>query len=319
MPRSLTEASLPQSQSQASVPKLEEQLRHIMIISNNMELAESLQLEMMQVGYQVSVIHDGLRGLMAAQRVEPDLVIVSWSPPRLSGLEICDRLLARGQQRAVILITESNSPDERIEGLRRGASDCISMPCNMEEFMARVRCKLPQQTAEYTEEKCILRCADLTLNRSTREVFRGENFIRLTAKEFDLLNYLMSNYFKVVTRAQVLENVWGYDYCGSSNIVEVYIRYLRKKLTLSSDHKLIHTVRGIGYILREPHSKASSSQEASPQEAAPQPRKILAHKSVMSASKPSAPKPSASKYSASKPSASKSSAPRPREANRRTA
>lgn len=277
MTRSLTQSMTTQSHDHMSIKKLGEQLQHIMIISNDMELVESLQLEMTQAGYQVSVIHDGLRGLLAAQRVEPDLIIASWAPPRLSGLDICDRLLARGNQRSIILITENNSTDERIAGFRKGASDCISMPCNMDEFMARVRCKLPQPTAEETEEECILRCADLTLNRRTREAFRGEEFIRLTAKEFDLLNYLMSNYFRVVSRAQVLENVWGYDYCGSSNIVEVYIRYLRKKLALSSDHKLIHTVRGIGYILREPHT-----QEVPSHPSAVQPNKTIALKSMSS-------------------------------------
>lgn len=253
-----------------------DQLQHIMIISEDMELVERFQLEITQSGYQVSVLHDGLRGLLAAQRMEPDLIIASWSPPRLSGLEICDRLLARGNQRSIILITENDSADERIAGLRQGASDCISMPCKMEEFMARVRCNLPRRTTQANTQETLLRCADLTLNRQTREVFRGESFIRLTAKEFDLLDYLMTNYFRVVTRTQVLENVWGYDYCGSSNIIEVYIRYLRKKLSRNSDQRLIHTVRSVGYILRKPNAKAATASIATSQQPSSQPQKTLA-------------------------------------------
>ena len=150
-------------------------------------------------------------------------------------------------------MTENDSADDRIAGLYRGTADCISMPCDLTEFTARVRANLPGRTLS-SAASGVLQCADVMLNRNTREVFKGDRFVQLTAKEFDLLEYLMENYFQVVTRSQILENVWGYDYAGSSNIVEVYVRYLRKKLNVDGNCKLIHTVRSVGYILREPHA-----------------------------------------------------------------
>lgn len=227
-----------------------DKVRHIMIISGELELAELLQLELQSVGFQVSLIHDGLRGLLAAKRLSPDLVIVDWSPPRLTGLEICDRLRLNHNEEPIILITQANDAAQRIAGLQAGANDCISTPFANEEFIARVQSNLKRRTPN-PEQNSILRCADVLLNRKTREVFRRDRPIKLTAKEFDLLEYLMDHYFQVLTRTQILENVWGYDYVGSSNIIEVYIRYLRRKLEANQTPRLIHTVRSVGYILRE--------------------------------------------------------------------
>ena len=226
------------------------QLQHVMLVSNEAQMAENLQMLLSVEGFQVSVIHDGLRGLLAIKRVEPDLAVVSWSPPRMSGLELCDRLKSGRHRSHIILLTDDDCAKERIAGLEAGASDCISRPFVAEEFVARVRANLAQREAEDNSTPT-LKCADITLNPKTREVFRGDRFIRLTAKEFDLLEYLMSHYFQVLTRAQILENVWGYDYSGSSNIVEVYVRYLRNKLNGESQINLIQTVRSVGYILRE--------------------------------------------------------------------
>ncbi len=229
---------------------LSQQTKQIMIISGKAELSETLQIELDHQGYQALVIHDGLRGLQAIKSISPDLIIVSWSPPRLSGVEICTRLRASGSNEPVILLTQSNSAEERIAGLRSGANDCISMPFVREEFIARIQANLPRRI-EQREKAAVLQCADLKLNRKTREVFRGNEHIHLTAKEFDLLEYMMAHYFQVLTRMQILENVWGYDFLGSSNIIEVYVRYLRKKLERGRGPRLIHTVRSVGYILKE--------------------------------------------------------------------
>lgn len=230
---------------------------YIMLIVSETALAETLQLALNEQGYQVSVLHDGLRGLLAIQRVVPDLVIVDWSPPRISGLEICDRLRQSWNAVPIILLTRGQAAKARIQGLRAGASDCLSWPFVTEELVARIQARL----AHYREQRevSILRCADLQLNRKTREVFRGfvknasvENYpIHLTAKEFDLLEYLMSHQYQVLTRTQILDRIWGYSYTGSSNIIEVYIRYLRKKLEADNGKRLIHTIRGVGYILKE--------------------------------------------------------------------
>lgn len=232
------------------MPRTANRLQHIMIISSQVELAETLQIELSQAGYQVSVIHDGLRGLLAIKRTSPDLIVIGWAPPRLSGLELCDRLRLNQGREPVILLTQNDNAEDRIAGLEAGANDCISMPFVKAEFIARIHANLAKRRSR-SDQDSILRCADILLNRKTREVFRGDRFIRLTAKEFDLLEYLMDHYFQVLTRAQILENVWGYDYLGSSNIIEVYIRYLRRKLEDGSKNRVIQTVRSVGYILRE--------------------------------------------------------------------
>lgn len=210
------------------------QLSHIMLIADDIQLAEARQLELTQQGYQVSVIHDGLRGLFAVRQVVPDLLIISWSPPQLSGIEICHRLRSSNCHMYKILLTQENLTNERnteqlILGLHAGANDCLSPPFSNTELLARIQANLPF-TPPTQENTSILQFADLQLNRRTREVFRGDRFIHLTAKEFDLLEYMIDNSFQVVTRVQILEDVWGYEHMGSSNIVEVYVRYLRKKI-----------------------------------------------------------------------------------------
>ncbi|MEL7070850.1 MAG: response regulator transcription factor [Cyanobacteria bacterium J06581_3] len=233
-------------------PKLKHvKLKHITIIADEPELTESLQADLHGEGYQVSVINDGLRGLLAAKRIATDLVVVGWTPPRLSGIEICRRLRTGQYQQPIILLTQVDSSAERIAGLQAGANDCLSRPFDPQEFVARITASLLNYSPQ-DRQPTILRCADIQLNRQTREVWRGERLVNLTAKEFDLLEYLMNHYFQVLTRAQILENVWGYEYAGSSNIIEVYIRYLRRKLEAQADDvRVIHTVRSVGYIFRE--------------------------------------------------------------------
>lgn len=224
--------------------------QHIMLVSDDVELAETLQIDLAQQDYQVSVIHDGLRGLLAVNRMRPDLVVLSWSPPRLSGIEICNRLRMNKREEPIILITQEDCPKERVAGLNAGADDCLSLPFVKEEFIARINANLSHRDRQQAESPS-LRLGGILLNRETREVFRNDQYIHLTAKEFNLLEYLMEHNFQVLTRTQILENVWGYDYTGSSNIIEVYIRYLRKKLGATSEEPVIHTVRSVGYILKE--------------------------------------------------------------------
>ena len=224
--------------------------KRILFISEQAELAETIQLELSKEGYIVNVMHDGLRGLLAANRMNPDVVIACWESPRIPGMEICDRLRTGGRKGAIVLITSENTVEQRVAGFEVGADDCISLPFHREEFVARIKARI--QAAESKQKSApLLHCANLLLNKETREVFRGEQFIKLTAREFDLLEYLMEHYFQVVTRAQIIENVWGYDYVGSSNIVEVYVRYLRTKLEAVDNQRVIHTVRSVGYILRD--------------------------------------------------------------------
>ena len=244
--------------SYPTVLPLQRNRQHIMIVSDNTERAETLQLDLSCAGYQVNVIHDGLRGLLAIKRVMPDLVVADWEPPRLSGLELCHRLRSNKGEESIILLAKSDDAKERIAGLKAGADDCVSLPFVKEEFLARIQASLSRR-GQLKDQDAILRCAGLILNRKTREVFRAAGVdssaegrhIRLTAKEFDLLEYLMDHYFQVLTRTQILDAVWGYEFVGNSNIIEVYIRYLRRKLEAADEPRIIHTVRSVGYILRE--------------------------------------------------------------------
>ncbi|MDJ0735345.1 MAG: response regulator transcription factor [Nostocaceae cyanobacterium] len=221
---------------------------HILLVEDEVKLAKFVELELGYEGYQVTVAHDGLTGLTAARESHPDLVILDWMLPGLSGLEICRRLRTTGDRVPVILLTAKDEVSDRVAGLDAGADDYVVKPFSLDELLARIRAHL-RRTQE--TEADILQFDDLKLDRRSREVYRGTRQIELTAKEFDLLEYLMVHPRQVITRDRILEEVWGYDFMGDSNIIEVYIRYLRLKLEANKEKRLIQTVRGVGYVLRD--------------------------------------------------------------------
>lgn len=221
---------------------------HILVVEDEAKLAQFIELELKYEGYQVTVATDGLEGLATARECHPDLILLDWMLPGISGLEICRRLRLTGDKVPIILLTAKDEVSDRVAGLDSGADDYIVKPFSIEELLARIRAHLRRTQEEETD---LLQFADLRLNRSTREVYRGNRSIELTAKEFDLLEYLISHPRQVLTRDQILERVWGYDFMGDSNIIEVYIRYLRLKLEANNEKRLIQTVRGVGYVLRE--------------------------------------------------------------------
>ncbi|HEY9614656.1 response regulator transcription factor [Allocoleopsis sp.] len=221
---------------------------HILLVEDEVKLARFVELELSSEGYHTSVAHDGIEGLTLARESSPDLMILDWMLPGLSGVEVCRRLRATGNKVPVILLTAKDEVSDRVAGLDAGADDYLVKPFSIEELLARVRAHL-RRTQEVDRD--VLQFEDLSLNRRTREVFRGKRAIELTAKEFDLLDYLLSHPRQVYTRDQILERVWGYDFGGDSNIIEVYVRYLRLKLEENNEKRLIHTVRGVGYVLRE--------------------------------------------------------------------
>lgn len=222
---------------------------HILLVEDEVKLARFVELELTSEGYRVSVAHDGMTGLTLARETDLDLAILDWMLPGLTGIELCRRLRATGSKVPVILLTAREDISDRVAGLDAGADDYVVKPFSIEELLARIRAHL-RRTQE--EEADILQFEDLSLNRRTREVFRAQRAIDLTAKEFDLLDYLLSHPRQVFTRDQILEQVWGYDFVGDSNIIEVYVRYLRLKLEDQGEPRLIQTVRGVGYALREP-------------------------------------------------------------------
>jgi len=221
---------------------------HILLVEDEVKLARFIELELTSEGYQVTIANDGLTGLTTARESSPDLLILDWMLPGMTGVEICRRLRSTGDQVPIILLTAKDEVGDRVAGLDAGADDYVVKPFSVEELLARVRANL-RRTQETDAD--ILLFDDLKLNRATREVYRGERAIELTAKEFDLLEYLLTNPRQVITRDRILETVWGYDFMGDSNIIEVYIRYLRLKLEANNEKRLIQTVRGVGYVLRD--------------------------------------------------------------------
>ena len=221
---------------------------HILVVEDEAKLAQFIKMELEFEQYQVTHAPDGFTGLSTAREIEPDLILLDWMLPGISGLEICRRLRQTGSKVPIILLTAKDEVSDRVAGLDAGADDYVIKPFSIEELLARVRANLRRDEEEDID---LLQFSDLTLNRSTREVFRDRRSIELTAKEFDLLDYLLSHPRQVLTRDQILERVWGYDFMGDSNIIEVYVRYLRLKLEDKDESRLIQTVRGVGYVLRE--------------------------------------------------------------------
>lgn len=221
---------------------------YILLVEDEVKLARFIELELTSEGYEVRVANDGITGMTLARESPPDLAILDWMLPGLTGVELCRRLRATGSKIPIILLTAKDEVSDRVAGLDAGADDYVVKPFSIEELLARIRAHLRRVQEDNSD---ILQFKDLKLNRRTREVFRGERAIDLTAKEFDLLDYLMSYPRQVFSREQILEKVWGYDFVGDSNIIEVYIRYVRLKLEENAEKRLIQTVRGVGYALRE--------------------------------------------------------------------
>jgi two-component system OmpR family response regulator len=220
----------------------------ILVVEDDPKLAQFIELELKYEGYGVMVCRDGLSALTQARETKPDLILLDWMLPGISGLEICRRLRTTGDKVPIILLTAKDEISDRVAGLDAGADDYLIKPFSIEELLARMRAHL-RRTQE--EDPDLLEFLDLSLNRRTREVYRGDRLIELTATEYELLEYLISHPRQVLTRDQILERVWGYDFMGDSNIIEVYVRYLRLKLEANNETRLIKTVRGVGYVLKE--------------------------------------------------------------------
>lgn len=219
---------------------------NVLLIENDNQLAQLIAQELSCEGYKVNLIEDGISGLLAARQTNPDLIIVTWTLLGISCVEFCHRLRSTYNYVPIIVLTHEGQVSERVMGLNAGASDCLSKPFVLEELIARVRAHLSQGA----KEAHLLQFEQLLLNQRARQVYYGNQEIELTAKEFDLLEYLMRHPNQVLTRVQILDDVWGYENFASSNVIEVYIRYLRIKLEAQGATPLIHTVRGVGYVLR---------------------------------------------------------------------
>lgn len=225
----------------------------ILVIEDEEKIARLLEIELTYEGYAVTKAMDGLDAMEAYRTRKWDLILLDVMLPGLSGIEILRRIRMNDTNTPVILLTAKGSVEDKVSGLDLGANDYITKPFQIEELLARVRAALRVKHVELVEneETDWLTIADLKLNEKTREVLRGEEEIDLTPREFDLLVYLLVNKRQVLNRDQILEAVWGYDFFGDTNVVDVYIRYVRKKIDSPHKPTLIHTIRGVGYVLKE--------------------------------------------------------------------
>jgi two-component system, OmpR family, response regulator MprA len=220
----------------------------ILIIEDDPAILKLLQRGLAYEGYTVDTATDGRSGLNMARDHSPDLVILDWMLPGMDGLDVCHRLRLGGAV-PILMLTAKDTIQDRVQGLDAGADDYMVKPFNLDELTARVRALLRRTQAERVQ---VLQFADLSLDTSTREVTRGTRLIQLTAKEHELLELFLRHPRQVLTRDVIFDRVWGYDFGGESNVLEVYIRYLRQKLEDNEQlPRLIHTVRGVGYVLRE--------------------------------------------------------------------
>lgn len=220
----------------------------ILVIEDEARIAQFIERGLIYEGYRVNVARDGQTGLNIARDNPPDLVILDWMLPGLDGLEVCRRLRAASDV-PILMLTAKDDVTDRVSALDTGADDYLVKPFSIDELMARVRALF--RRAAPTSRPEILRFADLTLDTGTHRAYRGEHAIDLTAKEYELLELFMRNPRQVLTRDVIFDRVWGYDFGGESNIIEVYVRYLRQKTESQNEPRLIHTVRGVGYVLRE--------------------------------------------------------------------
>ena len=222
----------------------------ILVVEDDEGIAGTLYRGLSFEGYKVNVAHDGLTALASVRDDPPDLMVLDWMLPGLDGLEVCRRVRSAGTL-PILMLTAKDAVADRVMGLDAGADDYLVKPFAFDELLARVRALLRRARPAGDEVGETLKVSDLAMNTGTREVWRGARKLELTAKEFDLLELFMRNPRQVLTREVIFDRIWGYDFGGESNIIEVYVRYLRQKMEADNEPRLLQTVRGYGYALRE--------------------------------------------------------------------
>jgi two-component system response regulator MprA len=219
----------------------------VLVIEDEDPIRQFLQRGLTYENYRVDVAADGATGLALARENPPDIVVLDWMLKGMDGLEVCRRLRAAGPV-PILMLTAKDTVGDRVMGLDAGADDYLVKPFAFDELLARLRALLRRAAPAQPE---VLHFSDLSLDTGTRQAFRGERAIDLTAKEYELLELFMRHPRQVLTREVIFDRVWGYNFGGESNIIEVYVRYLRQKTEAGGEKRLVHTVRGVGYVLRE--------------------------------------------------------------------
>ncbi|KDA06028.1 transcriptional regulator [Microbacterium sp. CH12i] len=224
----------------------------ILAVDDEQMLTDLLSMALRMEGWEVRTASSGLEALQVAREFEPDALILDIMMPDLDGMSVLRRLRESGNLVPVLFLTAKDAVGDRIAGLTAGGDDYVTKPFSLEEVIARLRAIIRRTGLASAEEgQSILRVGDLTLNEDSHEVERNGTEIELTATEFELLRYLMRNERRVLSKAQILDRVWSYDFGGKSSVVELYISYLRKKLDVGRT-PLLHTVRGVGYMIKAP-------------------------------------------------------------------
>lgn len=222
----------------------------ILIIEDENKIARFVELELKYEGYEVEIASDGRAGLEKALHDNVDLILLDIMLPGLSGIEVCRRIrLESGVP--IIMLTAKDDVTDKVAGLDTGADDYMTKPFAIEELLARIRVALNRQSKLHQPKVDMLQIGELKLNLTSHSAFYGEDELVLTKKEFELLEYLLKNRNIAITREQLLNNVWDYEYLGDTNVVDVYVRYLRQKIDDKYGIRLINTVRGVGYIIKD--------------------------------------------------------------------
>lgn len=221
----------------------------VLIVDDDPKLLKMLGRTLAYEGFHVLSAGDGNTALAEIQAHRPDVVVLDWMMPGLDGLGVLERLREAGDQTLVLMLTARDAVENRVAGLETGADDYLVKPFAPAELLARVHALLRRPSVNLKDET--ISYADLRLDPTTREVWRGPRRVDLTAKEFDLMRYFLRHPRQVLSRDQILQEVWGYDFGGEDNVLEVYVGYLRKKTEAGGESRLIQTVRGVGYALRD--------------------------------------------------------------------
>lgn len=223
----------------------------ILIVEDEENIARVLQLELEFEGYETEIAYTGTEGLIKYREGEWNLLLLDWMLPEMSGLDVLKRIRTSDTSTPVILLTAKNGVKDKVAALDLGANDYVTKPFDFEELLARIRVALRFSKKEEKVEQDVYRYSDLTITHQLREVKRNDQIFDLTPREYDLLLYFIKHPKQVLTREQILDAVWGFDYFGDTNVVDVYVRYIRKKIDFEQQVTLLQTVRGVGYVLKE--------------------------------------------------------------------
>lgn len=225
----------------------------VLVVDDDAKITSFLRRSLALEGYDVTVANSGGEALKVVSEAPPDLMVLDIMMPDIDGMEVCRRIRAAGEEFPVLMLTAKDSITDRVKGLDQGADDYLVKPFALEELLARLRALTRRAQGPREEEHApgVLHYADVRLDPASREAYRGSRVIELTAKEFELLAVFLNHPRQVLTRDTLMEKVWGYDYSGESNVLEVYVGYLRQKLEAGGEPRLIQTVRGVGYVLKE--------------------------------------------------------------------